>query len=77
MEKKYDSGIRTIFIGYYERPTRPGYKKGSSDGTIPIELNTIGKVRGKQPFRSKKALTCYGYSKPGHFRRDCRASKIV
>ena len=47
LEKKHDSGIRTIFIGYHERPMRPGHKKGSSDGTVPIELDTIGKVRGK------------------------------
>ena len=27
--------------------------------------------------RGKKILTCYGYSKPGHIRRNCRLLGIV
>ena len=67
--------------GYYPRVERPRYNQ-RNDGTTPIELDIAERKyqqrgRKQQNNRGRKILTCYGCSKPGHIRRNCRLLGMV
>ena len=88
MEKHYNNlyGRAGPYIGKLEyrgsKPKFQGRKTTYSDPyrPQPIELDSTQQRKGKNPRGSKgnkNSKTCYNYSKPGHFARECRSIKVL
>jgi hypothetical protein len=50
---------------------RPNHAYRSPGGTIPMELDTIGKLSDNERERLRKTGGCFRCRKPGHLARDC------
>ena len=84
MERKHDGGVNQIgVLGYRFRRnfnSNYGWKAFNLYGLMPMEVDIIKRKsvhRKLKKGQNKKALKCYGYSKPGHFARDCRSKNMV
>jgi len=83
MEKRHNGGLigfrpsGNFGGGFHAKKTthRDPYRH------MPMELDFTqqkGRPKGKKQYnRGKKAILCYGYSKPGHIARNYRSKNMV